>query len=107
MVLADDAVPLEVGELKPAKIAQEDRRAVSLRDHDGAEVVKVLDKADGADDEAEIAPRHHAAAGVAAVGVDGGFDVCQRQIETHELLRIELKLELRRDTAEIRPVGNP
>ncbi len=69
-------MPLEVGELEPAKIAQEDRRAVSLRDHDGAEVIKALHKADGADDESEIAARHDAAAGVAAVGVDGGFDVC-------------------------------
>src|SRR5262249_30451151 len=93
-------------ELEPAQIAQEDRRAVSLRDHDGAQVLKALNKADCANDETEVAARHDTAAGVAAVGVDGGLDICQRQVETHELLRIELQLELRREAAKVRHVGN-
>src|SRR6202040_4299446 len=47
-----------------------------------------------------------AAAGAGAVGIDGGFDVRERQVEARELLRIELELELRRDAAEIADVGD-
>ena len=57
LVLADDAVALQVGELELAEVAQQDRRAVALRDHDGAEIVERLHEADAADDVAEVAAR--------------------------------------------------
>src|SRR5262249_51273637 len=105
-VLADDAVALEVGELQLAEVAQQDRRAVALRHHDGAELVQRLHEADGAHDESELAAGGDAAAGTRAIGVDGGFDVGERQVEPDELLRIELELELGGDAAEIRNVGD-
>jgi hypothetical protein len=65
-----------------------------------------LNQPDRADDEAEVAAGHDAAAGARAVGVDGGFDVCQRQVESDELLRIEIELKLGGDAAEVRDVGD-
>ena len=97
---------LLVAELELAEIAHEDRRAVALGDDDVAHVIERLDEADAADDVAELAAVEDAAAGIGAVGADGVGDVLERQVEAHELLRIELELELRGDAAEIRDVGD-
>ena len=106
VVLAEDAVALLVAELQLAEIAHEDRRAVALGDDDVAEIVERLHQADAADDVAELAAREDAAAGIGAVGVDRVGDVLERQVEPHELLRIELELELGREAAEVRDVGD-
>ncbi len=106
VVLAEDAVALLVAQLQLAEVAHEDRRAVVLGDDDVAEVVERLHQADAADDVAELAAVEHAAAGIGAVGVDRVGDVLERQVEAHELLRIELELELRGEAAEVRDVGD-
>ncbi len=105
-VVAEDAVSLLVGELELAEVAQQDRRAVALGDDDGAEIVERLHHADAAHDEAQVAARDDAAAGADVVGVDGGLDVGERQVEPHELLRVELELELGGEAAEVRDVGD-
>src|SRR5262249_2213838 len=97
---------LQVGELEPAEAAQKDRRAVALRHHDGAEIVERLDGSNAAPVTPELAAGPDAAAGACAVCSDGGFDIRQRQVEPHELLRIEFQLKLSRDAAEVRNVGD-
>ena len=106
VVLADDAVALLVAQLQLAEIAHQDRRAVVLGDDDIAEVVERLHEADAADHVAELAAIENAAAGIGVVGVDRVGDVLERQIEAHELLRIELELELGGEAAEIGDVGD-
>ena len=105
-VVAENAVALLVGELEAAEIAEQHGIAVLLGDHDGAEIVERLHQADAAHDVAEIAPRDDAAAGAGVVVVDRGLDVGERQVEPHELLRVELELELGGEAAEIRDVGD-
>src|SRR4029077_17669463 len=98
---ADDAVAFQVAELELAEIANEDRRAIVLGDDDIAEIVERLDEADAADDIAELAAIEHAAAGIGVVGADRAGHRAQRQIEAHELLRIELQLILSGQAAEV------
>src|SRR5581483_1701432 len=106
LVLADSAVAFLVGQLQLAEIVHEDRRAVVLGDDDIAEIIERLHQADAADHITEVAAIEHAAAGIGTVGADRVGDVLQRQVEAHELLRIELQLELRGQAAEIRDVGD-
>ena len=93
VVLADDTVALLVAELELAEIAHQDRRAVVLGNDDIAEIVERLHQADAADHVAELAAIEHAAAGIGVVGADRIGDVVERNIEAHELLRIELELD--------------
>src|SRR5262245_20875166 len=99
-------MPFLVAELERTEITHQDRRAAALLDNDATHVVERLHEAYAADHIAEIAAAHDAAAGARAVGFDRFGHVLERKVEAHELLRIELKLELRGDAAEVRDVGD-
>ena len=101
VVHPEDAMAFLDPELQLAKIAHQDGRSVPLSDDDVAHVFERLDQADASDDVAQLAPVQNAAAGIGAVGLDGIGDIFQRQTKPYELLRIELKLKLRRDAAEV------
>src|ERR1019366_205870 len=106
VVLADDAVALLVGEFQLAEIAYKNRRAIVLGDDDMSEVVERLNQSDTANDVAKFTTVENAAARICAVGVDRVGDILERHGEAYELLRVELKLELGSDTAEIGDVGD-
>ena len=91
---------------QPAEVADEDRHAVALGDHDVAEVRKVAHQADAADDVALLAAGDAAAAGVGAVVVDGGDDVVQADAIALELHGVELELELHGEAAEVVDIGH-
>ena len=78
LVLAENAVTLLIGELELAEIAEEDRCAVALRDHDCAHLIERLYQADAADHISSLAAGHDTAAGACAVGIDGSLDVGER-----------------------------
>src|SRR5215813_9364452 len=101
LILADDTVSLQVGELQPTEVAEEDWRTVALCNHNGTQVIKRLDKTDGANDEAKVTAGYDATAGIVVIGTNGRFNVCQRQVEPHQLLGIKLKLILGGDAAEV------
>src|SRR5262249_3810646 len=107
VVLAEHAVALLVAQLHLAEVADEDRRSVALGDDDIAHVLQSLDKSDAADDDSELAAGQNAPARIGAVRFDRVGDVLERQVEAHELLRIELELELGGDAAEVLDVGDP
>ena len=100
-VLAQDAFGFLVGVAQGSEIADQDRHAVGLRHDDVAEVVKVAHQPDAADDEALIAARHPAAAGIRGVVVDRVDDVVDADAVTQEFGRIEIEPELPREPAEI------
>ena len=105
-VLADDTVALLIAELQFAEVAHQDRCAVVLGNDDVAQIVQRLHQTDAADHVTEFAAIKHAAAGIGIVGADRIGDGGQRNVETHELLRIELELILRREPSEIGNVGD-
>jgi hypothetical protein len=61
---------------------------------DIAEVIEGMNESDAADDEALVAARHPAAAGVRGVVIDRVDDVVDPQPITQELGRVEIESEL-------------
>ena len=97
---------LQVAQHELAEITHENRRALVLGDDDISHVLQSLHDADAADDVPELAAVQNAATSVRAVCVDSVSDVLERQVEPHELLRVELELKLGREAAEVLDVGN-
>ena len=105
-VLAQDALGFLVGVAQRAEIADQDRHAVGLRHDDIAEVVEGVHQPDAADDEALVAARHAAAAGIGGVVVDRVDDVVDAEAVTQQLGRVEIEPELPGEPAEIVDVGD-
>ena len=86
-LIAEDTLGLLMGIGQRTEIADQDRHAVDLRHDDIAEVLERAHEPDAAHDEALIAARHAAAAGIGGVVVDRVDDIVDAEAVTKKLGR--------------------
>ena len=100
-VLAENALSLLMAVRRLAQIAHQDRDAVSLGDNDIAKIVQRTYHADAADNIALLAACDAAAACIRTVVVDCRNHIIEADAITLQLGRVELKLILHGETAEV------
>ena len=106
LVVGDRAAPRRRRELDAGHVAQGERAAVALLEHDGLDVLDRIDEADAADGQLLVAVAQEAAADVEVGLPDRCFQVAQAQAGGVQPGRIGLDLEFLEVASERHHVGH-